>query len=857
MRSEWTGLESASGLRPASAFVAIGAVFLVVAFRAVGIALSAGSQPSAVRETAAPFAPYDVVDRSGRPLAVSVGLFDLTVSPSSTWLAHTPGYMAERLAAAMEDVSASELLDRLLPPTPESGVIRVAPRLLRFGAGGASALAEWIDTGGVPDQDGADEREGRGRIEGLWIVPCEGDPPTWTLAWEPARTLSRAARERHTPGHVRRPEVWTRRLLDDLARLVTREPAAAEAVAALGLESRSASARREALREAIWDELMPCRFRVVRSGLDPAVAYRVSRLLDEEAVSAWQMRLEERLERRHPVRPRPASEANESSEAEPMLAGAADPRDAFSLLGSWGVLGAQAAEKRARAELGLDAEAPLEASARDRLLGRVRELEAQRRPLSGLELACARELERSWWDPILESGQRSYGRRMRVLPRDRRLPWNGDVPDYFEIAIDAPEVPRCVSTLDARLQGFLHEELLALLSEHAAALAQGIVVDVETGDVLAADGVYAYPMTGFAPLVHTFTPGSTMKAVVMAAALDEGVVRPAELLPTHAPAGLVVRDGRGHARAVGEALGAPTEAFVSAETGIARSVNAILVQIGLRVPADVLRARLVALGYGARPATGLGPEARGFVPALEKGTWSTCYTHASVSFGHELSVTLWQHAAALASLARGGLHRPLRTVLGVQQHGRFWETPLAEPQRVFSGRACDELLDMLRTAAESGTGRHVATRAQNPEFAWVATKSGTTERVETERCLHVELPHRVRHASERSACSAACRAALDDPRRHRSGRRTCYTSSMCAIGRLTGDERTLLVLLVVDDPGSKEKFGADVAGPAAMAVLRGAFGLDPRPSEETEPRPSPPASAFNDSELPWAEGMRG
>src|SRR5206468_821904 len=53
-----------------------------------------------------------------------------------------------------------------------------------------------------------------------------------------------------------------------------------------------------------------------------------------------------------------------------------------------------------------------------------------------------------------------------------------------------------------------------------------------SGTVLAVDAIDPYGMGGFLPPLHTFTPGSTMKVVVMASALEQGVVRPDESFDT-------------------------------------------------------------------------------------------------------------------------------------------------------------------------------------------------------------------------------------------------------------------------------------------------------------------------------------
>ena len=579
----------------------IAGVLLAVTAKAAYIAFVAdGEQPETDRTTSAPWPCFEIQDRSGRPLAISVECFDLTLSPRATWLAHTPGYMAARIADVLGDDSPQHLLERLLPAPLDGGepglVQLVEPRLLRFEGDSVEFVDDWLQTGSLVPGEGA------GRIEGFWLTPL-GDG-AWTLEWAPAVALSEEARCEHLGATAaKRPASWTRRLLCDLARLVGEERVSQELE---HLPRRDSPARRQAVRDALWAELMPSTFRVVRRRLRPVTAHALNELLREESVSRWQMQLAECLDRRHPSR---------SDGTSPVLLrrpgaegpGPAERDDAFAILGHWGVLGRAEAMSRARVDRDLMPHMLEWSGATDPVARRAREFETEWRPWSGLELLCGQELANPRWENRLSVEARSYARRIRSLARDRRKRWDEHgVPDYFQSARDGADIPRFESTLDATLQQFVHEQLLGVLDEFHAALAEAIVLDVPTGDVLAVDGVYAYDVSGFAPIRHQFTPGSTMKAINMAIALDQGVVERHELFATFAPKGIVVRDGR-HSRPIREAEGAPDEPYVSAEQGLARSVNAVLVQIGLRVPAPVLRAKLIDLGYGVRPDLGLGP----------------------------------------------------------------------------------------------------------------------------------------------------------------------------------------------------------------------------------------------------------
>lgn len=273
---------SASGLRPITAFVGILCVLLAVAIQSAVISLAQeGRQPADLRTQVDPRPTFRMLDRDGRPLGMSIECFDLSISPQATWRAHTPDYMAGRIAQLLPSVSAEELLPRMLgvdalPDAP--GCFRVrAPELLLFDEATAGRLMRWIRTG--PSQ----ARRSR-KLEGLHLVR-HAVHERYTLEWEPAILLSREQRARHDERCADRPSLWTGWLLDELAGFVDREALSAKIERELG---RMPTARqlRSLLRDRIWAELMPGRYRVVAQRIDPVAARALDDLLKREAVSS-------------------------------------------------------------------------------------------------------------------------------------------------------------------------------------------------------------------------------------------------------------------------------------------------------------------------------------------------------------------------------------------------------------------------------------------------------------------------------------------------------------------------------------------------------------------------------------------
>ncbi len=517
-------------------------------------------------------------------------------------------------------------------------------------------------------------------------------------------------------------------------------------------------------RDAIWKALLPTAHHRVLRGIDPEHVLSVRALLDSEGIGSWQMRVACGRDRAYPA-------------------------GEHELYGSWGYLGTEPLEPRPREGLELLCDRLLASSA-----------------FAGLE---RRPAVYSWLDSRPVRGERAHG-------------YVGFLP--------ASPAPVVESTLELGLQDFLGRVLAETLETHEAALAMGIAVDVESGDVLAVDSVERYPVQPFAPVYHVFTTGSTFKVLTMAVALEEGVVEPdtqfevgnGEYRITHP-------DGRPSARRIHEAEGALTGRHTAAEL-FAFSVNAGLAQVGLRIPDTRFRSCLARLGYGQPAGSGLGPERAGNLTPLP---WKYAYTHASVGFGHEISSTLWQHASALATVIRGGVHRPLRVVRAVRQGGFRSELLLDAGTRLFRRETCESVREMMRFGARVGTGKEVREAFAASVRAWAGgdvalaetdfgSKTGTAEKVPSELCVHVELAERARW--EREGLRAT-RERIDSLSRLAKPHARCYTSSICVFGRAPGRARELMVVVVVEEPRGKERFGSRVAGPAAQAILSEALGL--------------------------------
>jgi cell division protein FtsI (penicillin-binding protein 3) len=252
-----------------------------------------------------------------------------------------------------------------------------------------------------------------------------------------------------------------------------------------------------------------------------------------------------------------------------------------------------------------------------------------------------------------------------------------------------------VLSIDTRVQGALEEELARGMSESEAKGAAGIVLDVDTGEVLALASLPSfnpnYLDQASVPNIfnhmtnEVYELGSVMKPICVAAAMDAGTVTN---LARRYPAGpLRIGNATIHdSHHMGASLNV-AEALI-------HSSNIVTAQIGLELGGPRLKSTMESLGMNARPQIEL--PARGF-PIWHGGEWSKITT-ATVSFGHGIAVTPLHLASAYAALVNGGVWRPAtlyKVQPGQARAGR----------QVFSPATSARMRQLLRMIVVYGTGK--------------------------------------------------------------------------------------------------------------------------------------------------------
>jgi len=337
-----------------------------------------------------------------------------------------------------------------------------------------------------------------------------------------------------------------------------------------------------------------------------------------------------------------------------------------------------------------------------------------------------------------------------------------------------------VLSLDLRIQYLAYRELKRALLEHRARGGSLVVIDVETGEVLAIVNQPAFNPNDREQLAagryrnravtDIFEPGSSIKPFVLAAALGSGQYNARSTIDTSPGAiqvgNKLIEDKHGGVRSN---LGA-----INFATVLARSSNVGMTRIALSLEPEQIWTTLDGFGFGQVSASGYPGESAGLL---------SHYSHwrrvgiATLSYGYGLSVTPLQLAHAYATLGAGGIRRPVT-------FQRVFD-PVPGERVIDEGVARDivHMLESVVTRDGEGTGKRAALTGYR-----VAGKTGT-----------------------------AWKASA-------GGYSTDRYMSVFA-GVVPASRPRLAAAVVIDEPGGREIYGGEVSAPVFANVMAGALRL--------------------------------
>jgi len=378
-------------------------------------------------------------------------------------------------------------------------------------------------------------------------------------------------------------------------------------------------------------------------------------------------------------------------------------------------------------------------------------------------------------DRGIEGMELAYDAWLRAEPGKRRVIRDGRRRVVAEVERIKParHGRHLTLSLDRRLQFLAHRELARAVNRHQAVAASAVVLDVETGEVLAMMNQPTYNPNAKVrgkesarrnrTLTDVMEPGSTVKPLVVAAALEAGLVGPRTPINTD-PGTLrvgpdMVRDIRNYGR-------------LNTTSVITKSSNVGVVKLALRIRKAALWRLYDRLGFGRPTGVRFPGETPGQLRHFRD--WRA-FEHATLAFGYGLSVTTLQLAQAYGVLAADGLKRPI-SLLKRSEH------PAAE--RILSAITARRVRAMLETVISAqGTARLAAVAGYR-----VGGKTGTAKKAV-----------RGSYSSRRYQAVFAGIAPTSRPR--------------------------FVMVVMVDEPRGKHYYGGKVAAPVFAKVMQGALRL--------------------------------
>jgi cell division protein FtsI (penicillin-binding protein 3) len=270
-------------------------------------------------------------------------------------------------------------------------------------------------------------------------------------------------------------------------------------------------------------------------------------------------------------------------------------------------------------------------------------------------------------------------------------------------------------SFDARTQYLAYRELAQAIELNGARAGTAVALDVETGEVLAMVNQPSYNPNNRGKLrpeqmrnravTDMFEPGSTMKPFTVAAALESGKYTARSLFNTN-PGTLTVYNKtiRDH----------DNYGVIDMGTIITKSSNVASAQIALALPRETLPTFFSRIGFGKTTGSGFPGESAGLLQPPQR--WRPVEV-ATMSYGYGLTVTALQLAQSYATIASGGIYRPVS----------FLKVNDPVPgQRVLDEKIAAQLIPMMESVV---TTDGTAIKAAVPGYR-IAGKTGTAHKAQ-------------------------------------------------------------------------------------------------------------------------------
>ena len=270
-----------------------------------------------------------------------------------------------------------------------------------------------------------------------------------------------------------------------------------------------------------------------------------------------------------------------------------------------------------------------------------------------------------------------------------------------------------VLSIDSRVQAALESELMSAMTVNGARGAAGIILDVNTGEVLALSSLPVFdPNKIRSDMMQNqtnevtqsvFELGSTFKALTFAAALDAGTVSDLAVrynaMEPIKIAGFTIKDDHSSGR------------YLNVPEALVHSSNIVTARVADNLGKERMEHMIRSLGFDERPHIELAERGKPLWPK----SWGRV-TNMTIGYGHGIAVTPLHLASAYAALVNGGIWRPA-TLLKVEPGKE------AKGRRVFKAATSARMRQLLRMIVSNGTGR----KADAPGYR-IGGKTGSAEK---------------------------------------------------------------------------------------------------------------------------------
>ena len=323
-------------------------------------------------------------------------------------------------------------------------------------------------------------------------------------------------------------------------------------------------------------------------------------------------------------------------------------------------------------------------------------------------------------------------------------------------------------SIDSKVQYFAYQRLREAVVQNKAAAGSVVVLDAQTGDVLALANYPSYNpdkrsnLNGAQlrnrALTDTFEPGSTMKPLIIGLAMEKGLVKPETMIDTSpgkvSMYGMTVTDAHPHG-------------VLSVSEVIQKSSNIGTVKIAMKMPPKDMWDMYTQVGFGQKPQVPFPGAVAGRLRPYK--SWRPM-EQATMSYGYGLSTSLFQLAQAYTMFARDGEMVPTSLI----KH----QDKLAGV-RVISAEHASQVRNMLHLVTGAGG---TAPKAQTMGYS-VGGKTGTAHKLDGKS-----------YADKKYRGFFVGMAPIEKPR--------------------------IVVAVMIDEPSNGHYFGGDVAAPVFSQTVQ-------------------------------------